>query len=302
MRSYLIAVLAAAMFASGTANAGTAPATDTEPAIESWMLPPSTRPVWGLLDSERARGSGPEREQADSLTGNWGGYRDRIRNEYGLALAGDYTSECAGNPVGGMRQGVTYTHNIGLALFADLEKLLGIPDMAFLVSGSDRAGTSLSKDFVGNVYAVQQIFGGETIRLVHLALGKAFFRRKLRIVAGRINGLDDFIASPLYCNAQNLAFCGNPLSIPSDVNISSYPNTMWGARVRWEPNPLWYAMGGVYNAVAGFRANEFHGVDFSIRHNSGVIGIVEAGVMPEQTGIVPGDLPGHVKVGGYYDT
>ena len=290
------------MFASEAARGGTAPATDTEPAIESWMLPPDTRPVWGLLDAERARGSGPPREQADSLTGNWGGYRDRIRDEYGLALAGDYTSECAGNPVGGRRQGVTYTHNIGLTLFADLEKLLGIPDMAFLVSGSDRAGNSLSKDYIGNVYAVQQIFGGETIRLVHLALGKAFFRRKLRIVAGRINGLDDFIASPLYCNAQNLAFCGNPLSIPSDVNISSYPNTMWGARVRWEPNPLWYAMGGVYNAVAGFRANEFHGVDFSIRHNSGVIGIVEAGVMPEHIGIVPGDLPGHVKVGGYYDT
>jgi porin len=158
----------------------------------------------------------------------------------------------------------------------------------------------LSKNYVGNVYAVQR--SSETIRLVHLAPGKALFGRKLRIVAGRINGLDDFIASPLYCNAQNLAFCGNPLSIPSDVNISSYPNTMWGARVRWEPNPLWYAMGGVYNSIAGFRANKFHGVDFSIRHDSGVVGIVEAGVMPEQVGIVPGDLPGHVKVGGYYDT
>ena len=251
MRVYLIAILAAAMFASGTAQAGTAPATDTEPEIKSWMLPPSTRPVWGLLDSERARGSGPTLQQADSLTGNWGGYRDRIGDEYGLALAGDYTSECAGNPVGGRRQGVTYTHNIGLSLFADLEKLLGIHDMAFLVSGSDRAGTSLSKDYIGNVYAVQQIFGGETIRLVHLAVGKAFFRRKLRIVAGRINGLDDFIASPLYCNAQNLAFCGNPLSIPSDINISSYPNTMWGARVRWEPNPLLAAASGALNSCGG---------------------------------------------------
>ena len=107
---------------------------------------------------------------------------------------------------------------------------------------------------------------------------------------------DDFIASPLYCNAQNLAFCGNPLSIPSDVNISSYPNTMWGTRVRWEPLPFWYAMGGAYNAVAGFRANQFHGVDFSIRPNSGVIGMMETGVMPEELGIVPRELPGHVKL------
>ena len=205
-------------------------------------------------------------------------------------------------------------HNIGLALFADLDKLLGrsIPalwapllhDTAFLVSASNRAGVSLSAKYIGNVYAVQQIYGGETTRLVHLAIAKAFFRRKLRIAAGRIDALDDFIASPLYCNAQNLAFCGNPLSIPSDVNTSSYPNTMWGARVRWEPSPLWYAMGGVYNAVEGFRANKFHGVDFSIRHNSGVIGIGEVGVRPEHLG--PGglftSLEGNYKLGGYWDT
>ena len=246
MRANPAAILAAVVLASLPARPGCAVA--DEPAapdhavtdefgrpITSWMLPPSTRPVWGLLDPDRARGSGPTLRNADSLTGNWGGYRDRLSEDYGLALIGDYTSESAGNPVGGQRQGVTYTHNIGLALFADLGKLLGLDETVFLVSGSDRAGTSLSARYVGNVYAVQQIFGGETIRLVHLALARAFFHRTLRIVAGRINGLDDFIASPLYCNAQNLAFCGNPLSIPSDVNISSYPNTMWGTRVRWEP-------------------------------------------------------------------
>jgi porin len=298
----LITILAVALLATGVVDPRTATADDVEPQIKSWMLPPSTRPVWGLLDSERVRGSGPTWGHADSLTGNWGGYRDRIRDEYGIAVLGDYTSECAGNPVGGNRQGVTYTHNIGLSFFADLGTLVGLHYAAFLVSGSDRAGTSLSARDIENVYAAQQIFGGETIRLVHLAVAKALFHRRLRIVAGRINGLDDFIASPLYCNAQNLAFCGNPLSIPSDVNISSYPNTMWGTRIRWEPHPTWYAMGGVYNAVAGFRANKYHGVDFSIRHDSGVIGIMETGVAPEEIGIMPRDLPGHVKVGGYYDT
>jgi porin len=304
VRPSLATVLAAAALASAIAHAGRAAADDTEPEITSWMLPPSTRPVWGLLQIDRVRGSGPPLETVDSLTGNWRGYRDRLRDENGLAVVGNYTSESAGNPVGGNRQGVTYTHNVDLAVFADLSKLVGLNDAAFLVSASNRAGSSLSAQYIGNVYAVQQIFGGETTRLVQLAVGKALFRRRLRIVAGRINGLDDFIASPLYCNAQNLAFCGNPLSIPSDVNISSYPNTMWGARVRWEPSPLWYAMGGVYNAVAGFRANRFHGVDFSIRHNSGAIGIGEVGVRPEHIG--PGglftSLPGNYKLGGYWDT
>ena len=295
-------VFAAAILAWRAVIAGPAAADDSEPKITSWMLPPPTRSVWGLLDHDRAQGSGPTLENADSLTGNWRGYRDWLADEYGVALLGNYTSESAGNPVGGRSRGVTYTHNIGLGLFVDFSKLWGLDDTVFLVSASNRTGNSLSHKYIGNVYAAQQIYGGQTTRLVNLALGKAFFRRKLRIVAGRINGLDDFIASPLYCNAQNLAFCGNPLSLPSDVNISSYPNTMWGARVRWEPAPVWYAMGGVYNSDAGFRANASHGADFSIRHNSGVIGIMETGVMPEQMGIVPAELPGDIKVGGYYDT
>ena len=302
MKTHRAAIFAAIVLAWVPAHPSYAVNDEFGRPITSWMLPPSTRPVWGLLDADRTRGSGPTLRNADSLTGNWAGYRDQLSDEYGINVVGDYTSECAGNPIGGQRQGVTYTHNIGLAVFADLGKLLGLDATYFLVSGSDRVGTSLSARYIGNVYAVQQIFGGETIRLVHLALAKGFFQGTLRIIAGRIDGLDDFIASPLYCNAQNLAFCGNPLSIPSDVNISSYPNTMWGSRVRWEPLPFWYAMGGVYNAVAGFRDNRFHGVDFSIRHDSGVIGMMETGVTPDNMGIVPPEFPGHVKLGGYYDT
>src|SRR5262245_58425727 len=124
VRPSLAIGLAAVVVASAIALASSAVADDTEPEITSWMLPPSTRPEWGLLDVDRVRGSGPPLETVDSLTGNWRGYRDRLSNEFGLSLAGDYTSECAGNPVGGRRQGVTYTHKIGLALFADFDNIL----------------------------------------------------------------------------------------------------------------------------------------------------------------------------------
>jgi hypothetical protein len=60
--------------------------TEPEPKITSWMLPQSTHPVWGLLDAERVRGSGPALETADSLTGNWHGYRDRLSYNYGLSM------------------------------------------------------------------------------------------------------------------------------------------------------------------------------------------------------------------------
>jgi porin len=240
----------------------------------------------------------------DPLTGNWGGRRTELENVYGLFVLGSYTAEVAGNPVGGRTQGVKYTHDARLTLVADLEKLVGVPHTRFIASASNRAGESLSKENIGNVYQVQQLFGGQTTRLVHLALGMELFDDRLDIVAGRLNGLDDFAASPLYCNAQNLAFCGNPLSIPVDVNISSHPNTAWGFRARWAPDPAVYVMGGTYNTRAGFRANRFHGVDFSIRDDSGVIGIGEVGVHPHRigpTGLFT-SLPGNYKVGGYWDT
>src|SRR5262249_14185666 len=108
----------------------------------------------------------------------------------------------------------------------------------------------------------------------------------------------------LYCKAQNLAFCGNPLSIPIDVNISSYPNTAWGARARWQPEPAFYLMTGVYNPRAGFRANKYHRVDFSIRHDSGEIVITELNVRPQHIGPhgLFTTLPGNYKFGGYWDT
>src|SRR6266436_4521917 len=112
VKAILVAVLAAVLVGLAAPHAASAATDDTEPKITSWMLPPDTRPVWGLLDPDRAQGSGPALQHADSLTGNWGGYRDRLSDEHGLSVVGNYTSECAGNPVGGRSRGVIYTHNI----------------------------------------------------------------------------------------------------------------------------------------------------------------------------------------------
>jgi porin len=270
-----------------------------------WMQPQSDHPSpWGLMDFDRARGSSSAWDRPHSLTGDWGGWRSELEDEYGIFLFGNYTAEVAGNPVGGITQGIKYTHNIGLAFLVDLDTLAGIPHTTFIASASNREGSSLSKENIGNVYAVQQIYGGQTTRLVLLALGTELLDGTLDVVAGRLNGLDDFVASPLYCNAQNLAFCGNPLSIPVDVNISSYPNTAWGARVSWSPVKAFYAMGGTYNTRTDFRQNKFHGVDFSIHPDSGVIGIGEVGVHPHNIGPdgLFTSLPGDYKVGGYWDT
>lgn len=301
------ALVAGVLLLAATPAGASEEARPAESNVTPWMVAPEMpeRTPWGLLDTHRSQGgTAPSWTTARSLTGDWGGRRSTLAREYGLAIVGDYTAEVAGNPVGGRRQNVRYTHNVGLAVLADLETLVGLEETYFMVSASNRAGESNSARDIGNVFAVQQLFGGQTTRLVDLALGKRLLGGALDLVAGRINGLDDFIASPLYCNAQNLALCGNPLGVPTDVSISSYPNTAWGARARYQFHPAAYVMGGAYNTFGNFRDNKYHGVDFSIRDDSGVLGIGEVGIMPHRFARAARltDLPGHYKVGGYYDT
>jgi Carbohydrate-selective porin len=262
-----------------------------------WLRPPQEEEdsTWGVLDPRSVFEWNALRAE-NTLTGGWGGERRRL-SDAGVGFASAYVTEIAGNPVGGTAHKARYTQNVSLGTFFDLERLLGVPNSYVLVSGSNRAGNSLSED-IPNFFAVQEIFGGETTRLVHLAFETITANGHLSVVGGRINALDDFATSPLYCYAQNLGFCGNPLSIPVNASVSSYPNTAWGLRARWSFTDNVYSMTGVYNAYADFRANRYHGVDFSIRHDSGVAVLQEFAWQPliaRRLG-----LPGTIKVGGVF--
>ncbi|MFM7373752.1 MAG: carbohydrate porin, partial [Chthoniobacterales bacterium] len=101
--------------------------------------------------------------RGDSLTGDWWGVRNWLDKDKGLEFSGTYTTDLAGNPVGGMRQGFTYTDNIAFGLKLDLEKLVGWRGATFTIAATDRNGASLSQEYIGNQFTVQQIFGGQTV-------------------------------------------------------------------------------------------------------------------------------------------
>ena len=252
---------------------------------------------WGVLDP-MILFAPASWAQLKGATGNWDGLRSDL-SEAGISFFGSYESESAGNPVGGEVHKLRYTHNIALGIALDLQKLLGLTDTYLLASASERTGNSLSND-IPNFLQVQQIFGHQTIRLVDLAVEKLFFDKKLDVVGGRINALDDFATSPFYCFAQNLGFCGNPLSIPTNANVPSYPGAAWGIRARYEISTELYSMTGAYNTYRHFRNDKFHGVDFSLRHNSGVAIMEELGYSPKPLRDI--GYPGTYKLGGLYDS
>ena len=59
-------------------------------------------------------------------------------------------------------------------------------------------------------------------------------------------------------------------------------------------------MTGAYNTYLNFRDDKYHGVDFSLRHNSGVAIMEELGYSPAPLRDL--GYPGTVKLGGLYDS
>ena len=113
---------------------------------------------------------------------------------------------------------------------------------------------------------------------------------------------NDFAASPLYCNFMNNSLCGNPKSLPGgDIGFSSYPDAVWGGRVRARPTPDTYLQAGVYEVDQGLysNANFRSGFKFDGSQDSGVDVPVELGWQPK-FGL--DGLPGHYRVGFAYDT
>jgi len=86
-----------------------------------------TFPVYAQQSSDAVDNSTPSPQAAQSkrqelptvtpqhLFGDWGGVRTYL-GDYGINLNLDFTTETAGNPTGGLRQGVDYAHQIGLEL------------------------------------------------------------------------------------------------------------------------------------------------------------------------------------------
>ena len=260
--------------------------------------------------------------RGDALTGDWWGARNWMDKDKGIEFSGTYTTDLAGNPVGGIEQGFTYTDNIAFGAKLDLEKLIGWNGATFTIAATDRNGTSLSQNYIGNQFTVQQIFGGQTIILTGLHLTQRLLDDKMEIKVGRFSAGDDFASSPLYWLYMNNGIDGNPQALPVNASFSAYPWASWAARVRIEPSPDWNAMFGLYQVSNKTFNRYLHGVNFSFEPTDGVMFLGQVGWTPEffrrpvkrvetereeneelsDTEEDTHGLPGHYWFGAYYST
>jgi len=218
--------------------------------------------------------------KGDTLTGDWWGIRNYL-DDSGAEIIGNYTTNLAGNPVGGKSAGFTYTDNIYFGLQLDFQKLIGWQGASLTISGLDRNGTSLSEKNIGNQFTVQQIFGGQTIMFYALALEQKLLDDKVSLKIGRFATGDDFASSPIYWLYMNNGIDGNPQALPVNTQFSAYPWAVWAARLRVDPTPEYNGMLGIYQVSSRVFVPAYHGLDWSIRGNDGILMISQLGWTPE---------------------
>ncbi|MEA2740312.1 MAG: porin [Acetobacteraceae bacterium] len=246
----------------------------------------------------------PPPAPSDHLFGDWGGLRTTLGN-LGINVTADWTAEVAGNVSGGVKQGATYAGQVGLGIDIDWEKLAGIKGFSTHTVLVNREGANDSNLFGDHLIPVQEIYGAGGDVLVHLVYAYAeqsLLNGRVDIAVGRMPVLNDFDASPLNCNFMNNGLCGNPKELPgADIGMSSYPDAVWGGRIRVRPTPDTYIQTGLYEVNQGLYTNQFDrtGFEFNTSQDSGVEVPVEVAYEPL---IGPERMPGHYKLGFAYDS
>ncbi|MDB5398661.1 MAG: porin [Rhodopila sp.] len=259
----------------------------------------------GILPSEAlAPPTAPPPAPSDHLFGDWGGLRTQLHN-IGIDLTVDWVAEVAGNVSGGVKQGATYAGQVGFEADVDWEKLAGFKGFSTHMVLVNRQGANDSNLFGDHLIPVQEIYGAGGNVLVHLVYvyaEQSLLDGRVDIAVGRMPVLNDFDASPLNCNFMNNGLCGNPKELPgADIGMSSYPDAVWGGRVRVRPTPQTYIQTGLYEVNQGLYTNQYYrtGFEFNGARDSGVEVPVEIAYEPQ---IGPQAMPGHYKLGFAYDS
>lgn len=243
-----------------------------------FLLPFQTITDLFAQDSAGDGGGYPSFEEALSeqygITGNWHDARTYLA-EKGATFHGSYVINAASN-IGGRSQGATQASSIEADLTLDLDRLFALPYCSLFVSSAFRFGRNLANLRIGNRFSVQQVYGGQTIRLIDL-----YFSCKVpdafSLKFGRINTGEDFQSSKLFGQFMSNSFNGNPITPNFNFLFSVFPVSTWGIYfdANIHPQLLWKV--GIYNNNEQIFANDTHGTYFRFTPSLGLLLYSEVG-------------------------
>ncbi len=238
----------------------------------------------------------PDRE---TLTGDWGGARSDLR-EAGISVRADYVSETFAAVDGGLKRGTGYTQQLRAGVDVDLDRTIGWSGALFHLTLNDRRGVGVSSDIVGNRLPIQEAAGGNFTKLTEFSIEQNFDSGRLNLRVGYFAMGNDLGGMAIGCNLVNAAFCAHPLAFSGDTGWYNYPNARWGAALRYRLRPDVTLRTGLFQVNP--RLNDQHNAFRPFAGGStGVLVPIEVEYDPG-IGKDSRVLPGHYKLGFYYDS
>lgn len=227
--------------------------------------------------------------------GDWRGERSKLADR-GIRLAVLSIVDPFGNATGGKNRGASDYNLMAAGVLLDTNRLLGWHGGTVHVGSAVNFGTSLSKNYVGNSFPVQLADVADAYpRLTYLSYTQETFEGKLSIRLGRltINSVshEEFLGSEYFKAFTSVGVDLVPLGLFLNApGAFGYPDTTWGARIKFQPDKRFYTMAGAYNGDPGLKDGTHHGLDFSMRGPLFLIG--EAGFRSASR---------NIKFGAYYN-
>ncbi len=223
--------------------------------------------------------------------------------DHGIAVLLDNRDEFSGI-ISGPRQGATNSGQYSFETDIDWQRLAGLTGFSTHTVIVGRYGIPASRIFGDQINPSQEIYGAGGNTAAHLvyAFGEETLAGgRVDVAAGWMPLLNDFLASPLYCNYENNAFCGNPKESSNNFALSSYPDAGWAIRGRVRPIASVYIQSGIYfsqSNIYNYAENYRSGFTIDSSYINGEAFPIEAGWEPS---FGSDHLPGHYKIGFVYD-
>jgi porin len=251
---------------------------------------------WGVSANAQSL---PDWLTQTTMTGDWGGLRTKLEEE-GVIVVLESKEQAAGVLSGGKSPGTDASGDVGGLIVLDTYKLMGLPGGTFHVGFDQRWGRDLSADHIGDELQTQFEFGaGAIFRLNELSYDQLFGGedgKLFKVKAGYFPIGNDFAnGGPVLFTFMSSYFCCHMESMAFGSGWGDWPIASWGGDFRVNLTPDFYAQAGVFD-VDPRNIETFY---LGVRSSTGAITAAEVGW---NVALGPDALPGHYKLGGFYDT
>lgn len=212
-----------------------------------------------------------------------------------------YSQEVAGNPSGGIKQGITTSQYLAGGADIDLDKMMGWSGGKLSVSLIGIKSKGLTESYIGGGTSAQENYAPFTfLRFLELLYEQNFSLRNkndLSFLVGRLGAFNTFARSPFAGLFQNHAHSGALYGFSQSSGTALAPLATWGGRVTWKPTAQTYVHAGSFAIDPAMGDPNTHLWDIGSSHITGQNYMLETGY---ETDFSTDAMPRHIRLGGWY--